>query len=558
MFRRRIRHIQRYRDIALTLSRYGFGYIAMELGLTDLLSIPKRFFVKYPASRKKTTGERIRLFLEELGPTFIKLGQFASTRTDILPPDIILELEKLQDDVPPFSSQEAKEIIEQETGQTIEEIFTEFHEEPLAAASIGQVHFGVLKTGEYTAIKVRRPNISKVIETDLEILNNLAELAEQRLKWASRYQIKNVFEEFSQSLTQELDYRNEGKNAIKFAKQFEKDPHIRIPKIYEEYSTKRVLMMEYIEGTKLNDVEQLDHNGYDRYVLAERIVQAMFHQIFIGGFFHGDPHPGNILALPGEEVLFLDFGLVGRMTPDMKKHLSALVIALIQQNTDGIIKAITKMGIVPHDVNIRKLRADVDSLREKYYDVPLSEISLGEAVHDLFSVTYHHHIHLPADFALLGKTLLTMEGVVERLNPEISIIHIAEPFGRQLIKERFHPKNLAEHFIHDLAEYGEIITDLPDTIHELKSVIRSGKVRLEMNIPALDYSLKKLDRISNRLSFSIVLLAFSIIMTGLIVGSALVRQSTLLWNIPVIEIGFVIATLMFLLMLYGIFKSGRF
>ncbi|MBU5467157.1 AarF/ABC1/UbiB kinase family protein [Virgibacillus sp. MSJ-26] len=551
--------MQRYRDIVFAFSRYGFGYIAVELGLYDLLSLPKRVFTKDKAKvPAHTTGERVRLFLQELGPTFIKLGQFASTRSDILPEDIIHELEKLQDDVPPFSSAEAMSIVEEELGDNVESLFKEFDETPLAAASIGQVHRGVLISGEPIAIKVQRPDIRDKIFADLDILYDLANLAENQLEWASRYQVKNIIKEFSRSLRAELDYTNEGLNAEKIANQFLDDSRVRIPEIYWEFSTKKVLTMEFIHGTKLNDEDELLDKGINHDVFAERLVDTMFHQIFIDGFFHGDPHPGNIMALPGEEVVLIDFGSVGRLSPEMKHHLSSFVIALMRQNTDRLIKAIDRMGVIPQDVDMKQLRADVDLLREKYYDVPLSQVSLGEAVNDLFTVTYYHHIQLPSDLALLGRTLLTIEAIVVRLDPELSIVKMAEPFGKQLIKERYHPKKIAENIIAEVEQYTEIVSDLPDTIKELRSVIKKGKVRFELNIPGLNQTLKKLDQISNRLSFSIVLLSFSIIMTGLIIGSAIAGQSTMLWNIPVIEVGFVVATLMFLWILFGIFRSGRF
>lgn len=551
--------MQRYRDIVFAFSRYGFGYIAVELGLYDLLSLPKRVFTKDKAKvPAHTTGERVRLFLQELGPTFIKLGQFASTRSDILPEDIIHELEKLQDDVPPFSSAEAMTIIEEELGDNVESLFKEFDETPLAAASIGQVHRGVLVSGEPIAIKVQRPDIRDKIFADLDILYDLANLAENQLEWASRYQVKNIIKEFSRSLRAELDYTNEGLNAEKIANQFLDDSRVRIPEIYWDFTTKKVLTMEFIHGTKLNDEEELLDKGINHDVFAERLVDTMFHQIFIEGFFHGDPHPGNIMALPDEEVVLIDFGSVGRLSPEMKQHLSSFVIALMRQNTDRLIKAIDRMGVIPPDVDMKQLRADVDLLREKYYDVPLSQVSLGEAVNDLFTVTYYHHIQLPSDLALLGRTLLTIEAIVVRLDPELSIVKMAEPFGKQLIKERYHPKKIAENIIAEVEQYTEIFSDLPDTIKELRSVIKKGKVRFELNIPGLNQTLKKLDQISNRLSFSIVLLSFSIIMTGLIIGSAIAGQSTMLWNIPVIEVGFVVATLMFLWILFGIFRSGRF
>jgi ubiquinone biosynthesis protein len=529
------------------------------LGLLELLSVPKRLFVQSNEKiRTKTMGERVRLFLEELGPTFIKMGQIASTRPDLIPAEILHELEKLQDRVPPFSLEDVQRIIELELGATIDDLFEEFQETSLAAASIGQVHYAVLKSGERVAVKVQRPYISTVIETDLEILQELAMLAELRLEWASRYQIQDIVKEFSKSLRAELDYTIEARNMERVAKQFENDSKIQIPKVYCDYSTQKILTMQYVEGIKLSEENKLDDQGYNRKVLAERVVHAIFQQIMIEGFFHADPHPGNVFALPGDAIVFIDFGMVGRLTSEMKNHFASLVIAMMRQSTDGVIKAISRMGLVPDNVNMQQLRSDVDQLREKYYNVPLRQISLGGAVNDLFSVAYRHHIRIPTDLTLLGKTLLTMEGMVGQLDPELSIVKIAEPFGRQLLKERYHPKKMTENVFNYFIEYGEILSELPKRIHDLTSVMKKGKMHMEITIPELDLFLTKLDRISNRLSFSIVLLSFSIIMVGLIIGSALSRQTTLLWKIPAIEIGFVVATLMFVWLLFSIFKSGRF
>lgn len=556
IFERRIRHLKRYREIAVAFTRNGFGYIVKELGLHELIPLPKRLVAK--RRRDKTTGERIRFFLEELGPTFVKMGQFASTRSDVIPEDIIQELEKLQDQVPPNPYPDVKAIIEQELGTPTEELFKEFHEVPLGSASIGQVHYAVLKSGEKVAVKVQRPNIEQVIKTDLEVLQQLAVLAEFRLKWAARYQIKGIVEEFSKALLAELDYTLEARNADKIARQFTDDPNIRIPDVYSDYSTKKVLTMEYVDGIKLNKIEELHQKGYDTKVVAERFTRAVFHQVFIEGFFHGDPHPSNISALPGNKILFMDFGMVGRLTPEMKGHFGTLVIALMRQSSDGIIKAITRMGLVPDDVDIQLLREDVDQLREKYYDIPLSKVSIGEPVNDLFSIAHQYHIQLPSELTLLGKTLLTMEGIVEKLDPDLSIVKMAEPFGRQLLKERYQPKKLAETFFNQWSEFGEILTDIPQNIKDVTSILKKGKLPVEISIDKAEVFLNKLNRISNRLSFSIVLLSFSIIMVGLIIGSALSGQSSLLWDIPAIEIGFGVAILMFIWLLYSIFKSGRF
>ena len=560
LIRKRIRHLQRYREIVNAFIRQGFGYVIKEMGLLEVLSIPKRLFSEETkGTHRKSTGERIRLFLEELGPTFVKIGQVASTRYDLLPSEIISELENLQDQATPFSYELVRKIIESELGHPIDAVFLEFNETPIAAASIGQVHYAVLKTGEKVAIKVQRPKMKTVIETDLEILQDLALIAEQRLEWAERYQLRDIVDEFSRSLLEEIDYTIEGRNAEKIYKQFEDDPKIVIPKVYWEYSTKKVLTMEYIDGIKINEMDKSKQIGNSPKVLANTIIDSLLKQILVEGFFHGDPHPGNILTLPGNVIVFLDFGMVGRLTPDMKHHLASLVIALMRKKTEDVIKSIVQMGIVPENIDMITLRRDVDRLYEKYYDASLSTVSLAQVIIDLFAVAYQHQIRIPPDLTLLGKTLLTMEGLVVKLDPELSILKVAEPFGRRLLMERFDPKNVAGNVWDQVVEVGRLVNELPKVLKEISVLLKKGKMKQELSFPDKDFMLTKLDRISNRISFSISLLSFSIVFVGLVISSAMAgKTSSILLKIPTIEIGFVIATSMFLWLLFSIFRSGKF
>jgi ubiquinone biosynthesis protein len=555
---RRIRHLQRYRDIAKAFVRNGFGFLVKELGLADRFPLSSFRSEDEREHKGKTTGERIRLFLEELGPTFVKIGQIASTRPDLLPADIIEELIKLQDSVPPIPYHEAASVLEAELGAPVEELFARFEQTPVAAASIGQVHLARLPDGRAVAVKIQRPNIQEQIETDLEILDNLSRIAEHRLEWAASYQLRERISELAQSLRAELDYTIEGRNAERMAKAFERDSSIHIPAIYWDYSSRRVLTMELINGFKITDHEALSELGITPKRIAERITNAMFHQIFEEGLFHADPHPGNLLIEYNGVIGMLDFGMVGRMTQAMKTNFGSLIIAMRRNSTSGIIRAIEALGVLPPDIDMRKLRDDIDLLRDKYYDVPLSRVSLGESVKDLFSVAYNHRIRIPSDFMLLGKTLLTLEGVVTSLDPDFSIISVAEPFGRRLFLDRLNPRSFAENAFQQVSEYADLLADLPETLRDASSVVRKGRLRTEMSIPELEMFLRKVDRVGNRLTFSIVLLSFSIIMVGLIVGSSLGRQSSVIWHFPVIEIGFGIAAFMFLFLLTAIFRSGRF
>ena len=553
----RIRHTGRYREIAMALMRHGFGYIVEELGLFQMLSIPKRW-ITHETPQTKTLGERIRLVLEDLGPTFVKLGQLASTRSDLLPEPIIRELIKLQDQVPPFSSESAKGIIEQELDDAIEDIFSWFEESPIAAASIGQVHLGKLKTGEDVAVKVQRPGALQMVVRDLEILRDLTALAEKRWVWVKQYQIARLVEEFASSMRAELDYTQEGRNAEKIALQFQNDETVCIPRIFWQYTSSRVMTMEYVRGISLSHQEELVAKGYDLKETAEKLVESMLHQIFIEGFFHADPHPGNLLVRKDGSLAYLDFGMVGRLSEEMKDHLSSLIIALMRKNTDSMVRAVLRLGMMPEDGDIRELRRDLDSLREQYYNIPFSEISMGTALNDLFAVAQRHKVMIPPDLTLLGKALLTMEGVIEKLDPTLSIIDMAAPFGRKLIKDRFSTRNLRKKLLGGAAGLAEALFDLPDQARQISSLISKGKLKVEISVPEMEALMRKLDQISNRLSFSIVLLAFSIIMVGLIIGSSLNQQSSVLWHFPVIGTGFIVALLMVLWLLFSIFKSGRF
>lgn len=361
----KIRHTNRYKEIVVALVRHGFGYMVEELGLFHLIALPRKWMRRNPEETAKTSGERIRLVLEELGPTFIKLGQLSSTRQDLLSEDIIKELQKLQDQVPPFFSiEEVRAIVEQELHTPMDEIFSEFSDKPLAAASIGQVHYARLRSGEAVAVKVQRPLVDKIVERDLDILLDLAALAERRVDWVAKYRIRLMLEELAKSMREELNYTHEGRNADKIARQFQGHPHVCIPKIYWECTTSKVLTQEFIDGITLNQYEELQQQGHSMKDTAEHLVKAILHQLLIEGFFHADPHPGNVIVMRDGRLAFVDFGLVGRLNEDMRDHLSTLVIAMMRKDSDGIVRALFRLGIVSDDVDTGALRQDLDILRE--------------------------------------------------------------------------------------------------------------------------------------------------------------------------------------------------
>lgn len=430
MLEQTMRHFRRYQEIVTVLIRNGFGFILFE-----------QLSGKDCRARRDVNlvllGQRFRQALGELGPTFMKVGQFASTRPDIIPKPVLRELEQLQDRAPMIRFEDVRQTIERELGAPIKKLFREFDPSPLAAASIGQVHYAVLHTGESVVVKVQRPYISSVIQTDLEIMRDIITIVEQRLPKAKNYGLHELLKEFSVWLEKELDYLIEGNNAEKMAKGFKGDHQVMIPRIFWEFTTKHVLTMDYVEGIKLNDRQTIAALHYDEKMIAARLCKALFQQILRDGFFHGDPHPGNIFVLTGGRIAFVDFGIVGSLSPVMKRRFANLVSALTFRNTKSMVQAMLQLGVMPQNVDIDRLQQDLDGIRRKHLDVPIAQMSFSELINDLLNLTYHYRIDIPSDFILLGKSLLTLEGIVHELDPNMSVAELAKPFRLQLIKQRF-------------------------------------------------------------------------------------------------------------------------
>lgn len=556
----RVNYINRYREIAMQFSKSGLGFLIEEIGIDRVISLPKRILLRQQNDEvlEKTYAERIRIFIEEMGTTFIKLGQIASTRGDLLPPDLIKELEKLQSHVAPFPATEARKLIEESLEAPIDELFMIFDDTPVGSASIGQVHRAMLHTGEDVAVKVQRANIEKTVRTDLEILRHLAVLAESNLEWARNYQVTDMIEEFSDALINELDYTIEARNVERIGKTHKNDDKIKIPEIYWEYSTKNVMVMDFIKGIPVNHFDELDKLNINRSDLAETLARAIFQQIFEEGYFHGDPHPGNVSVLRDGTLVFLDFGMIGRLTSDLKNNFGSLLISLMRKDSDGVVKAIVKMGVVPSDVSMRDLNREAEIMRDKYYDVPLSKLNFSDAVNDLFGIANKYKIKLPQDFTILAKTLLTLESVVSQLDPDFSIMDVAEPFGKTLLLERYNPKNLLNFQIDEIQQLGSELREVTENVHQFSKGLKNQNLPIEIDVKGRSQFSKHLDRVINRLSFSIVLLAFSIVMVGLIVGSAILGEGSIIFRIPIIEIAAIFAMGMFIWLLWSIVKSGRF
>ena len=549
-----VRNVQRIRDITAVLIRHGFGQIIEKLGLEYRLLVKKIANVqsldKLPPS---TTAERARLVLEELGPTFAKLGQVLSTRPDLLPESFIKEFTKLQDRVPPVNSREIAQQITMALGKNPDELFSSFDAKPLASASIGQAHKAILRsTGERVVVKVQRPAIRAKIESDLDILYLLARLLENNVPEVSVYSPVGLIEEFDKAIHRELDYAIEAQNIIRFRHNFEHDNTVYAPKVYLEYCARNVLVIEFIEGAKITEVIRAQK---ELRAIARNGFRSVLKQIFLDGFFHGDPHPGNLFVLPNNAIAFLDFGMMGRLDEEMKDELTDLLFAVIQRDVPNIAHILAHLGRENRDVDMRIFRSDVADIMERYYGVPLRQIELGQLTRDILEVAVRHEIKIPTDYTLMIKALLTIERIGRQLDPELNAIEEAKPMVTKIMKERWNPQRLVSHSLMNVRNLSFVLRDMPTQLHQILEEIRHGKLHIEFEHMHLERLIMVMDTASNRVAGSLVIAA-------LIIGSSIVIYSNrgpMFMDFPLIGIiGFVSAGILGLLLLLSILRSGKF
>jgi ubiquinone biosynthesis protein len=510
---RQARYLGRYRQIAQVLGSHGFGYMVEQLGLGPLLSLPRRI-VRRPVPDPLGGPERLRRALVALGPTFVKLGQILSTRPDLLPPSFINELSTLQDTVPPFPAVQAIAVIEAELGRPLATIFREFCHEPLAAASLGQVHAAVLHDGAQVVVKIQRPDIQQTVATDLAILAELAALASERTPLGEQYDLTELAWEFGAALRAELDYRREGRNADRFRKHFAASDIVHIPTIYWDYSSVRVLTSERLFGVKINDIPALGATGLDRERLARNSSELILQEIFKDGFFHADPHPGNFFALPGEVIGVVDFGQVVTLDRELTDNLLLLLIALTHDDANGAVRAMQRMGMLaPREIS-SSLRRDMMRLMERFVDRPLEELSARETGEELLALARRHHLRMPAPLALLLKAIVMMEGIGLQLDPRLDIFAIARPYATRALADLAAPEVLARRALEQARELGDIAVALPRQVNEVLRQLSDG----ELHIQTRDLEAR---RIAAALGLASTRLAMALVFLGLIVGLGL-------------------------------------
>lgn len=518
----RLKQMNRFRQILQVFAKHGFGRII------DQLKLSSNFGFKLNKSKlatdenevlyRLTDGERLRLSLEELGPTFVKLGQIISTRPDLIPPDIITELEKLQTSVPPFPFDEVKSIVENEFDDKFEMIFKEFQSRPIASASIAQVHHAKLNSGKAVVVKIQRPGIEERINLDLEILANVAAFIDNHTKYGKLYSFTKMVEEFKTTINNELDFRMEGENAEKFKEYAKQDKGIKVPEISWVHTTKRVLTMEFIDGIQINDFAALDQAGLDRGIIARNLATSLLNQILRDGFFHGDPHPGNILILTDNTIVFLDLGMVGKLNDRHKALFIKMLMGIAFKNTRLISQAIIDLDVMAHQINIKKLEKDIDIMRDKYLSLPLTEINIGEAFNEIFSLAFSYHIVIPSEFTMLGKALVTLEGLVGQLAPDMNVFEIAEPIAKRLMFKTISIQNITEDVFGGVMDLGSVLKKFPAQLHNYLQKFENDNFAFNIQLKGFEQFEKRNDKIFGRLSLSIVVLALCVIIAGIFIS----------------------------------------
>ena len=550
------RTLSRLSEIAQVMVRHGFGYFFEAHRLTDLIPGRSSSAGMDTVGPSSARGQHLREVFEELGPSFVKFGQLLSTRPDLVPPDIIAELRALQDDVRPFPFEQAERVIEDELGNSIDRLFLDFEPIPVAAASIGQVHRATLPNGRTVAVKVQRPGAVRQVEADLALLYQAARLLKERVHAFDFVDARSLVDEFARQIRQELDYRLEGRNAQAFHRNFAGDPHVQVPKVYWTYSRARVLTLEWLEGTQLADVDSLGLTLPERRDLAYLVAETWMTMIFRHGFFHGDPHPANVLVLQEAGTIGLvDFGAAGTLSDDDMTKLTRLFIDAASENVDMLPRRLADLGVRYPKEREQEFLAELREMYYRYYGASLAEIDPIQVIREAFQLIYTMNLRLPTRYLLLDRAVATLGSVGIELYPDFNVFEVARPYARALMLERFSPERVAKRAQRDAIRYAQILREAPYQIHDLMEQVRDGQIEVGFVHKGLDDFMEQMQRVFNRL-------VVALIVTGGLIGSSLIgifaKAGPQLFGINAISIvGFALSAILGAWLLWGVVRSGR-
>jgi ubiquinone biosynthesis protein len=548
------RNINRFREILSVFVKHGFGDLQEKLHLEKYFDLGSRYFRLPPRVPPPhfTRAERFRMALEELGPAFIKLGQMIGNRPDLLSPDWAAELEKLQDAVPAFPSAEARRVAEAQLGK-LTSVFAEFSEAPIASASMAQVHRARLAGGEQVAVKIQRPDIEDTVKVDLEIMFQLAHLLEKYVQGMDVLNPVAICEEFERTLRKELDFSLEASQMERFAQASAGLKSFYVPKVFRLQTGRRVLTTEFIHGFKISNLAAMREAGLDPRRVAVDLSDILLHQVFTQGFFHADPHPGNILVRPDHRICFLDYGMVGSLSPTHRERLMDIVVGVADQDAARIAKTLLQLAFQPSDI-VEDLEFQVGELLEAYSFLSLRDFRIGEFLNRLIRLIIRNRLKMPPGFYLMLKAIVTLDGVSRRLDPNFDMVEALKPFARRAMRERLRPDRLVRDLYYGAMDLTPMLRELPAQARDIIGLVKRGKLRIEFQHQGLEPMLRSHEKLMNRLVFSLVL-------ASLIIGSSLVVLSGIppKWHeVPVIGVaGFLSAGIVgFWLMLY-IIRTGK-
>ena len=547
--------LSRAQDVATVLIRYGFGGLVHSLGVGPALErLGKTLHWQHVEEYTiLETPHRVRRVLEDLGPTFIKMGQILATRLDLFPPAYIAEFEKLLDMVPSLPFDELIEQLQEDIGGDIDEVFRSIEREPLAAASLAQVHRAVLKDGTQVILKIRRPGIRRVIEADLRLLNRVVEVIETDVPELRRYHPREIFRQFSQSLRAELDFAAEGQNAERVAGNLVGNPDILIPAIHWELTGERLNVQDYIQGIPGRDLVALDQAGLDRKLLAERGAKAILKMIMEDGFFHADPHPGNVFYLPDNRLAFIDFGMMGRLTEERRSQVITFLYGMVNRMPMKVVEILEDWsGVIKTDE--QALAIEIDAFVDQYSSRSLKDLSLQMMLGDLLAILRDHNLTLPPDLALLIKAYITLDGFGRHLDPNFNTLVFAAPYLQKLMADRYRPDVMVKRGWHNLVGIVDLLSAFPKELHQLLRASRKGALQVDINVKGIGQYVDKIDVAISRLTMGIVTAA-------LIIGTSIimtVKGESAVFSLPVLGFfGYIFAFLGGLWLLFSIWRSNK-
>jgi len=553
-----MRELPRLHEIASVFIRHGLGDFVQRIGIAGVLERAGQILHRSPVAEQVALdpATRMRMALEELGPTFVKLGQVMATRVDLFPPRWIAEFEKLQADVPPVPFEALLPELTRSLGRSPFEVFRDIETRAHAAASIAQVHRAKLSDGTPVVLKVRRPGVRETIDADLRLLRRVAELVESEMPEARRYRPAEIADQFAKSLEREADFVTETRNIERFAKNFAGDPHVVIPRIYPEWTSDVLLVQEHVEGIPATNIAAVEKANLDKKVLAARGVDAFLKMILLDGFFHADPHPGNVFYLPDHRLVIIDFGMVGRLSPQRRRQVIDLLAGLTRMAEEPMLDVLLDWAGDAY-VDEAKLANDVNEMVFDYEGIPLKDIRVGNVIRQFAAIVREHSIVLPSDLSLMFKALITLEGLGRQYDPEFHIVEHLAPLVRNTLAERYQPGELMRRGRSMVSEFMNVVGGVPRDFARLLREARRGKTRIDLDLKRLDSFGRQLDRTLDRVTMGIMT-------ASLVIGSAIVlnvRDGPTLWGIPVLPaiglLGYVLAFLNSLWIVYGIWRSGR-